>query len=532
MIVLEIIIFFGILIFIHELGHFLVAKAVGVRVEVFSLGFGPRLFGFKIGETDYRVSIIPLGGYVNMAGQFDVPDKESMERLTGQPWEFPSKPWWQRFMIASAGSLMNIFLAFFVFTFLVFFWGYPKYESTLKVGLLDPDMSEYAVLQKGDIIKHINDRAVKSWDELAQIIVESPDQTVTLEIERALETMTVTLSPKGIELEGSEKKRGRFGITPYLEARIGEVYEDQPAAKARLSLQSGDLIRAINDTPIEQWAEMRDIVAKNPLKPIQLTIVRNGPFELRVLSQNKSKDLNGCGLEIDAQKVVTAVKHQSNAYKAGILVGDRIVQVVEEQIPLWKRVLYRFRGHDVTTTLIVTLNRSEPFVSELIPIKNPLNGEGLIGISNYSKDAFKEIGREKIGLARSLQVGFQSTIFYSQLIFISIQKLVQREVTMDNLAGPVGITQMIGQQAKAGIKELLQFLAILSVNLGIINFFPIPVLDGGMMVVLLVEGIRRKPLSIRLQVVLQQIGFLILVPLILYVTYNDIVRILGKVLTP
>ncbi|MFC1850285.1 RIP metalloprotease RseP [candidate division CSSED10-310 bacterium] len=532
MLLIEIILFFGILIFVHELGHFIVAKMVGVRVEAFSLGFGPRLIGFKKGDTDYRVSAIPLGGYVKMAGQFDIPDEDEMQSLTGEPWEFPSKTWWQRMLIASAGSIMNIVLALVIFVLVAYLWGYPVYHSEVKIGVIDEDMPEYQVFQRSDVVEKANGKILESWDSFHNLLTRSPDQTVTCQVKRNKKTINLSLTPKGQQVDEEGTKIGRVGISPFMKPLVGKVHEDYPAAEARLPLLPGDEIIAIGDRKIEQWTEMRAIVAKKAEQPLAFRIIRRKPFQLKFLAQKEMDKLEHIGLTMDETKSITAVIDKSEAFNTGFLVGDKIQTVTTTPLPFWKRMLYKIKGSNVHQVMTVTVLREQPFISILKPFANPFSGEGYIGITHDSRNTFVEVGREKVGLLTSVKLGAESTWFWSQIIFVTIKKLIVREVSMDNLAGPVGITQMIGQQAKSGFKDLLEFLAILSVNLGIINFFPIPVLDGGLMVVLLVEGIRRKPLTIRLQILLQQVGLLILVPLIIYVTYNDIARYLEKILTP
>lgn len=532
MLILEILVFFGTLIFIHELGHFLVAKAVGVRIEVFSLGFGPRLIGFRKGFTDYRISAVPFGGYVKMAGQFDIPDEEAMKELKGEPWEFPSKTWWQRFLIASAGSTMNIVLAVMVFFLVAFIWGIPIFESDIQVGLVDHTMAEYSVFKQGDRILNVNGKQLKSWNDFIRLLSKSPEKTVTCKLKRDDKTLTVNITPAAKTSTNGKITYGRIGITPFLKPEVGKVFEDQPASKGRLHLISGDIVKVVDGKKIEQWEEMRRIVSKKAKLPVTFTVLRKRPFPLKMLVKTKNKDLSKYGLVLDKFKTIQKVEPESLAFDAGFISGDVIKGISFSPVPLWKKLLYRILGKNVQRVMTVTTLRQKTFKTIITPSLNPIDGTGYIGISNKSAGFIREVGRKRPKLTDAMLLSLDSTIFYSQIIFITIKKLIVHEIPMDNLAGPVGITEMISKQAKSGFKELLEFLAILSLNLGIINFFPIPVLDGGMMVVLLVEGIRRKPLTLKFQIALQQIGLLLLIPLIIYVTINDIIRMLGNILTP
>jgi len=347
------IIVLGLLIFFHELGHFLAAKIFGVKVERFSFGLGPRLVGLKVGETDYRISAFPLGGYVKMVGEAldeEVPEEE-------KKYSFSHKAVWKRMIIVLCGPLFNLFFAIGVF-----FLGF------LFVG---------------------------------QVI---------------------------------------------LTTEIGEVKPNYPAYNA--GLQPGDKIIQMAGKPITAWKDLPEIVRKNPEKPIPLIFVR----------------------------------------------GSR--QYATEVTPIRSMVKNVF-GEEIQETVI--------------------------GVTPAGKFFTKELG-----LFEAFQNGVLQTWGIIKMTVVSLIKLIQRKVPLETLGGPIFIAQLAGQQAQEGWTNLLFFTALLSVNLGILNLLPIPILDGGHLVFFGFEGLRGKPLSLKKREMAQQVGMVILIMLMVFVFYNDIIRILQQ----
>jgi regulator of sigma E protease len=345
------IIVLGLLIFFHEMGHFLAAKFFGVKVERFSFGLGPRLVGLKVGETDYRISAFPLGGYVKMVGE-GLDDEVSEEEKDRS---FSNKAVWKRMLIVISGPLFNFFFAIGVFSLGFLFVG--------------------------------------------QVILTSD---------------------------------------------VGEIKLDYPAYKA--GLRSGDRIIRLGDRPITMWKELPDIVRKNPGKPIPVIFVR----------------------------------------------GDR--QYKTEVTPVTSTVKNLF-GEDVQETVI--------------------------GVSPSGKFFTKDLG-----LWESFQGGIVHTYEITKLTGVSLIKLAQRKVPLETLGGPIFIAQLAGQQAQEGWTNLLFFTALLSINLGILNLLPIPILDGGHLVFFVIEWVIGKPLSLKKREIAQQVGMFILILLMVFVFYNDVVRII------
>jgi regulator of sigma E protease len=412
----------GILVFVHEFGHFIMAKRAGVRVEKFSLGMGPKLFGFKKGDTEYVLSWLPLGGYVKMAGEN--PDEEP----TGAPDEFQSKTVWQRAKIAVTGPLTNIVLAFVIMPFVFMVGTYS--EGPAKVGYVEKSSpAERAGFMAGDVIEEINGRGISDWTKALTLIAVNPDTNVTVIVERQSEKKTLTLRPD----LATELKIGTSGLVPDIPAEIGKLKPGFPAEQAGVMVN--DKVIAVDGKIIYHWNQFSALVRDSKGNKLTLTLERNGTR---------------------LEKIVTPKED---------------------------------------------------------------GGRQVIGVEPIMRLVFK-----KHGFFESLRLGFDKTIESVDLTFITLKKLITFNLSIKTLGGPVMIAQMSGQAAAAGLSAFLSLLAMISISLGVLNLLPIPVLDGGMILFLVIEAIRKKPLSRKVMEVSQSIGAGLLITLIVVVSYNDIMR--------
>ncbi len=412
----------GVLVFVHEFGHFLMAKRAGVRVEKFSLGMGPKLVGYKKGDTEYVISALPLGGYVKMAGEN--PDEEP----TGAPDEFQSKSVWQRVMIAAMGPLTNIVLAFIIMPVVFMVGTYA--EGPAKVGYVESGSpAERAGFKAGDIIVEINGRSISDWTKALSLIAVNPDTNLNVTVDRQGAKETLVLRPAAT----SELKIGTSGLMPDMPAEIGKLKPGFPAEKAGLKVN--DKILAVDGKTVYHWNQFSGLVRESKGKTLNLTIERSG-------------------------------SHMDIALTA-----------VED------------------------------------------GGRYVIGVEPVMHLVFK-----KYGFIESLRLGFDKTIDAIDLTIITLKKLVTFNLSIKTLGGPVMIAQMSGQAASAGLSVFLSLLAMISISLGILNLLPIPVLDGGLILFLVIEAIRKKPVSRKVMEVSQSIGAAILITLIAVVSYNDIMR--------
>jgi regulator of sigma E protease len=412
----------GILVFVHEFGHFIMAKRAGVRVEKFSLGFGPKLIGYKKGDTEYVISALPLGGYVKMAGEN--PDEEP----TGAPDEFQSKSVWQRAKIAATGPLTNIILAFLVMPFVFMVGTYTL--GPARVGFVEKGSpAEQAGFQIGDIIEKINSRSITDWETAEMLIAVNPDTDLAVTVDRSGEKKTLALRPK----LDAEQKIGVSGLYPDFPAEVGRLIPGLPAEKS--GLQVNDKIIAVDAAPVYYWNQFSTMVRKSQGKTLTLTVERE-------------------------QKKV-----------------------------------------QITVT-----PREE-------------GGRYVIGIEPLVRMSFR-----KYGLGDSLRLGFNKTVEFIDLTVVTLRKLLTFNLSIKTLGGPVLIAQMSGKAAAAGLSSFLSFLAMISISLGILNLLPIPILDGGLILFLVIEAVRRKPLARKTMEVAQSIGAAVLITLIAVVSYNDVMR--------
>ncbi|OPX31141.1 MAG: RIP metalloprotease RseP, partial [Candidatus Latescibacteria bacterium 4484_181] len=254
----------GLVIFIHELGHFAVAKRSGIRVEQFSLGFPPKMIGKKIGETEYCISWLPLGGYVKIAGQSDLGEAE----IKGEPWEFASKPIFTKIAVIAAGPLMNFLLAFFIFSALTLGWGIPAYNTTRIGEVLENSPAEAVGIEVGDRIISIEDQRVQNWAQIQRAITLNRGKTFQIKLERGNEvkTLVVTLQPEDEIL----------GISPFIEPVVGRVEKGSPAQRA--GIRQGDVITAINGKQVTQWRDVVDEIYSHPGESITVEWRRDGEY--------------------------------------------------------------------------------------------------------------------------------------------------------------------------------------------------------------------------------------------------------------
>lgn len=415
----------GVLIFVHELGHFLVARWYGVKVLAFSLGFGPKMFKVTRGDTEYAISAIPLGGYVKMAGE---------EGTTGEPTDFQSQSKWVRIQVYLAGPIMNIALAFLLTT-VVLSQGadVPLYHTSPPViGSMEADgVGAKAGLQLGDRFVRVNDKPVETWDEFDTVVIPQANRRVSLVVERAGSYVDITVVPEAI----GDFDAGDLGVGPVFRPQILEVVPDRPAAKA--GLQNRDVLLAVNG--------VRELTREQIIERIQ-----------------KSAD------------------------------APLVFSVERAGSPL-----------DVT----------------VVPESN--GSVGLIGVSIIDRES----RRIDPGLLTALGMSFTETWKGAQAITTTLAGLFTTETPVNNLVGPVGIAQMSGQTARLGWLPLISFMAVISLNLGLLNLMPIPVLDGGHITIILLEGLARRDFTVKLKERILIAGFALILMLMVTVIFNDVSRL-------
>ena len=421
---LGLVLILGVLIFVHEAGHFLTAKLFGVRVLVFSLGFGKRLFGFRRGGTDYRVSLVPLGGYVRMAG--DVPE----ENQPSNPDEFLSKPKWQRFLILLAGPAMNIVTAIVLVT-IINMTPTRIFPIGSRVGTVTPNSpAAKAGLVTGDKILRIGNDRIEDFQDLRLAIGANAGAPLHVEYERDGVRRETTLTP--VVQQDEYGPVGRAGITPWVDPVVGSVTAGSPAALA--GVRPGDRIIAAEGKPVRHLMEFDPVLDAGKNKPVRIEVQRGNQRLPLTLAADSAKPSEG----------------------------------------------YR----------------------------------GILPPSEIRKFALGPAIRESIAQNQKM----------AKMIFAGLGKLVRGRSKMDDWAGPVSIARISGAALRASLIDFLGLMALVSVNLGILNLMPVPVLDGGHIFIILVEAAARRDLSIATKERVQQIGFAVIAVLMIAILYNDIIR--------
>jgi len=442
----------GILVFIHELGHFIVAKLSGVGVLKFSLGFGPKLLGIKRGETEYLISALPLGGYVKMVGEStgEEVSQEDSEK------SFANKPISKKAAIVVAGPIMNLVLAFMLLP-LIYLIGIqiPAYlDREPMVGyVVKGEAADKAGLKKGDIILSIDGRQIKNWEGLNNTIISSPGSLLTLRVKRDGEIKEIALTPEASSQTGG----GIGGFYPPTSPTIGGLAKGLPAERAGLKLN--DTILAVDGIKIDHWVELQQAIQNN----------KSG---VRGLPPNASIGGQESGVKSSEERLFQ-IKRGNETFEVSIT-------------PQWNEDI---QGH-------------------------------IIGISPLQETIIKRYGPVSATVEGTKKMG-ELTI----LTFAIIKKLFVGEISIKTLGGPLMIAQVAGQAAESGLTAFLSLMAFLSLQLGILNLLPIPVLDGGFLVFFGIEALRGKPMSEKVMGIVQNIGIALLVLLMVFVTYNDIIRL-------
>jgi len=417
----------SIVVFIHELGHFLTAKRVGVKVHAFSLGFPPNIVAKKWGDTEYRIGAIPLGGYVKMAG-------ENPGEGTGEPDELASKSKWARTAILVMGPAMNIVLSVTLFTVL-FMVGIDR-----PAGLSDPPVvtavpadspAARAGILPGDKIVTIDGREVPSWETALETFYLSPAKTLKLGIDRHGQQVTTDLT---VEARGKDQS-GFTGLFPDVQPAVMGLRPGLPAEKA--GLQKSDVIVKVGDEAVFSSEQLIAAITKAATAEVKLTILRQGALQ---------------------EVMITPIKE-----------GDRF----------------------------------------------------LIGIDLPSPVVRERIGNPVMALSASLR----ECARYTRLTFMVLGRLLKRELSMRQMMGPIGIAQASGQAARTSARSLFSLMAIISLQLGIFNLLPIPILDGGHIAILFVESLARRNFSVQLKERILQVGFVLLLVLMVTVIYMDLSKI-------
>jgi regulator of sigma E protease len=445
--IVSFVIVIGILILIHELGHFIVARWTGVGVERFSIGFGPVLLRWRGKETEYCLSAVPMGGYVKMMGE-ENPLEGGGGTLPFDPAKaFALKPLWARFLIVFAGPGMNFVLAAVIFTVVFATIGRPVWPAVVG-RVTEGSPAAAAGLRTGDVIAAAGERPIAYWEDLDRVVAASDGHPVTLRVRRGNGEETVSVTPRQVTVRDPIFKDSRevweLGAGPKLTPQIGAVSPGSAAERA--GLKPGDQVLAVAGQPVFTPEELMQAIQKRGGQTFDLTIERNGATRTVPVTATVVREKGASGQETEVGRV----------------------------------------GVSIVTRTVST----EPYP-----------------------------------LPAAVANGVGKTWDMTALTTKGFWKIVSGQIPLSNLGGPVQIASETGRQAHEGIAPLALFTAIISVNLAVLNLLPVPMLDGGHLFFFVVEAVLGRPLSLRKRELAQQVGFVLLMLIMVLALYNDLVRI-------
>ena len=527
----------GFLIFIHELGHFFAAKRCGIRVEKFSIGFGPRLIGFRRGETDYCISALPFGGFVKMAG-------ESPDEQRGEAGEFATAPVGHRIFVAIAGPAMNFILGVLLFSF-VYLIGLDhgtmwlmemlvgRSDRMAQIGLVaDDSPAKKGGIEPGDTIVSINGRKIKNWQDFNTTILTHPDEELTVVVSRNGQLKTLYVTPKSLDRRGI----GQIRVSARQSAVIESITEDGPAAQA--GVQAKDLIESINGRRIYHVPEFGSVIWE-PSYPFGSAHrrfyedINAGPNDNISLGIRRGTEFLTVNFPIN-WAVNAVVAEGSEAGKAGIQSGDEIISINGESIKNFELYpkLYELAAANPGQPVEIGLIRNgEQLTAPLIPAlsddTNQLNLQGLhwkLSLGGLAL-ATPSVPIPQYNVVTAVGEGVHTNWLILEMVAKVLKRLVTREVKTKYLTGPIGIVDTTRRVVEFGFRSLLFFVGFISVNLAIVNLLPIPIADGGQILFFTLEKLRGRPLSIRKQMIIQQVSIVLLAGLFLYITFYDLVRV-------
>jgi regulator of sigma E protease len=436
----------GILILIHELGHFFVARWCGVGVERFSIGFGPVLFRWRGKETEYCLSAIPMGGYVKMMGE-----ESPLEGGGGAPFDaakaFALKPLAARFLIVFAGPGMNFVLAAVIFAIVLATVGRPVWPA--MVGrIAEGSPAAAAGLRTDDVVTRVDGRPVAYWEDLDRAVAASDGRALDLTVTRGSAEQTLSVTPRRTTVRDpifrEPKEVWELGAGPRLSPQIGSVNSGSPAERA--GLRQGDLVLAVAGQAVLTPDELMQAIQKRGGQTFDITVERDGRPQTTSVTAVAIKEKGPTGQEIEIGRIGVGIVTKVVRYEA----YDPLLAVAYGSVKTWEMTVLTAKG---------------------------------------------------------------------------LWKVVSRQIDSSNIGGPIQIATEAGRQAKEGVASLALFTAIISVNLALLNLLPVPMLDGGHLFFFVIEGVLGRPLSLKKREAAQQLGFVLLMLLMVYALYNDLVRI-------
>lgn len=535
----------SLLVFVHEMGHYLVGRWSGIRIMAFSIGFGPEIVGFTDRHgTRWKLSLIPLGGYVRFFGDEDASSKTDVDQLSAMTEEeraqsFAGAKLWKRAATVAAGPIANFILAIAIFAVLFGIYGRTTADPVVAMVTRDGAAAE-AGIEPGDRLVAIDGASVTTFDEVQRYVGLRPGRTIVLTVDRDGQKRDFRIVPKLVEDTdqfGNKMEMGRIGIA-LVDPVVTAVEPAGPAAKA--GLLAGDRLIAVDGNNVATYYDIGRYVSDRPGKSIVLTVRRNGetrdfPVVAETLTDTDAsgnkKDVGSIGIA-PIDPLVASIAPDSPAQATGLELGDRILSVDGRAIGSIGEVQRYAASHaDKPMTLSVERNGQTSDVTVTPKKSEEADAFGTpteiatIGITDGQKPI--KLRYQAYGPFQALGEGVKQTGSIVSGTFEYIANVIGGYMKADQLGGPIRVAQLSGQMATLGFSAVLQFAAILSVSIGLLNLMPVPVLDGGHLMFYAIEAVRGKPLGARAQDIAFRIGFAMVLSLMVFATWNDISSRLG-----
>jgi regulator of sigma E protease len=536
----------GVLIFVHELGHFVMAKIFDVKVLRFSLGFGPKLFGWSAGATEYRLSLMPLGGYVRLLGEDPTDPVAEIDRhrtLLG-------KPLWQRYAIVIAGPVFNLVLPIAIYFFN--FMG----QHTLPpptVGTVVPGMpAANAGILPGDRVETVDGKPIRYWEELEERMLASPDKTVRLGIRRGSDAEERDVTPVRAERRGTFGRPevvGRVGWSPQFQLpEVGVIDLTSPAWQA--GLRTFDYVLGVNGTPISRWADFEKAIGQAGASPLRISYLRGSHSALPFVHIEIQEPgmavviphpvIDGAGRRhyetglLSSDLFVYSVEPGSPADRIGVRRGDQLLALDGEPLRHWG--LLRQRLDDAPQRTFHLAWISPGGVKHEADFKQDLRSQ----LDAYRQEAHNWIfgANQRFAYKREAPVLVKNRFFYALGHSVSrtagivmalshgLVEIVRGRVPLSSLGGLLTISYAAGVAAEQGLDQYLWLMAFLSINVGLLNFLPIPILDGGLLMFFTIELAKGRPPSARARRIASYFGLVLVVALMVLALKNDVVHFL------
>lgn len=530
------------LIFVHELGHFLFAKAFGVKVITFSLGFGPKVLRFRGRETEYCISLLPLGGYVRMLEE----SKNDLVLPEDRKRTFESLAAYKRVMIVLAGPVMNLLFPVLLY-FSVFIGDGPFLPPT--IGVVLPRHPAEGKLVPGDRIMAVNGEEVGTFDEVKRIVSKNPGKPVRFKVFRDNRHVDVEIlaadTVERRELDLTERV-GTVGIQPSSPAPVvGVSSPESPAYRA--GLRTFDLITSVGGQPVRRYMDLEAVLDEDVGETVPVTYLRPtsvpdalggladmAVFEAGVVAltpdPNGTTLLERTGLEL-ADLYVSVIPPDSYLHRAGLRPGDKILRLDEEAVPAWSTFRERVfalpdRQHRIDYQAArdgrVRSGEFQMRREDFTDDHGQIFARYVLPVQHWTPVAPEERVKHPAPVRYALSKAVEETVGVTKLVLVGLVRLVQGRVSLTSLSGPITIYQVAGEEGRKGADYFIWAMAVISINLGLFNLLPIPVLDGGHLLFLAIEGVLRRKVPLRVRELSHIVGMAILLGLMVLAFKNDV----------